>query len=141
MSCTGCEARDRTIADLTEELAAWKDYGPREMVTEGALARREAWRRVLGLSNSEAVLLLTLVDRAGVVLSRDALLDRHLANRVVSRSEEPEAKIIDVYLCRLRIKLRAHGVTGAIRNRYGVGYFIEVEAAERLRAMVGEVAA
>lgn len=140
MTCAGCEARDRTIAGLTEELAAWKDYGG----DNGApLERRWLWRKQFGLTNAEAAVLIALVDRDGALLTRAAAMQAHLSSFVTPRTsaDEPDQKIIDVYVCRIRKLLRPWFPENIILNSFGLGYFMLAAPARALKSIVGEVEA
>lgn len=81
----------------------------------------------LRLTGKEALLLGRLL-RGGVVTKNaamDALYD--------ASQDEPELKIIDVFICKLRGKLRPFGV--AIDTRWGVGY----EMSPTMRALYAEL--
>ena len=76
--------------------------------------------KALPLTRKEYQMLHLLLLRKGSVLSKDAFLN-HLYGGV----DEPEAKIIDVFVCKLRRKLEAAGIKGAsIETIWGQGYVI-----------------
>ncbi|MGR3320382.1 MAG: winged helix-turn-helix domain-containing protein [Pseudooceanicola sp.] len=67
----------------------------------------------------ELVEMLTLAD--GRLVSRDAIM-----TRLYGWEDEPEAKIIDVYICRIRAKLATlDAPRGLIATRVGHGYRID----------------
>ena len=64
-----------------------------------------------------------LCQRQGVVLSKEAFLDHLYAGR-----DEPETKIIDVFVCKLRKKLSvASGGTNYIETVWGRGYRLRAQ--------------
>jgi len=91
------------------------------IVSAGALrvdrARREAHAggRALELRTKEFDLLATLVENAGIVLTREQLLDR-----VWGYSFYGETRTVDVHVQHLRAKLAGSGV--GIQTVRGVGY-------------------
>ena len=65
-------------------------------------------------------ILELLCQRQGVVLSKEAFLDHLYAGR-----DEPETKIIDVFVCKLRKKLsEASGGRNYIETVWGRGYVL-----------------
>lgn len=50
-------------------------------------------------------------------------------------SDEPDTKIIDVYICKIRQKLKPYGIE--IMTIWGIGYFIEEPRRKELRALYG----
>ena len=74
----------------------------------------------LSLTRKEYQILHLLLLRKGTVLSKDTFLN-HLYGGV----DEPEAKIIDVFICKLRRKLEQAGMEGVhIETIWGQGYVI-----------------
>ncbi len=68
-------------------------------------------------------ILELLCQRQGVVLSKEALLDHLYAGR-----DEPETKIIDVFVCKLRKKLNeASGGQHYIETVWGRGYMLRAQ--------------
>lgn len=101
-----------------------------------ALTPPRSLRLGVRLSPGEDCMLRTLLARSPNVVTRDALL---LATRRHDRSTkgEPAIKTVDVWIFRIRRKLtRVAPVT--IANHWGVGYSLDRESAERLRALAGE---
>ncbi|MCC8483599.1 MAG: response regulator transcription factor [Rickettsia endosymbiont of Labidopullus appendiculatus] len=73
------------------------------------------------LTNKEYAILELLVLRRGTVLNKEMFLD-HLYSSV----DEPEIKIIDVFVCKLRKKLAdAAGGTNYIDTVWGRGYMLK----------------
>ena len=68
----------------------------------------------------EYLILELLCQRQGVVLSKEVFLDHLYAGR-----DEPETKIIDVFVCKLRKKLtEASGGKNYIETVWGRGYML-----------------
>lgn len=87
-------------------------------------------QRQFGLSRTEAILLCALAD--GRVHGKDHLLDVVHGNRP---DEPPGVKIVDVYVCKIRQKLR--GTAIEVRTVWGSGYDV-ADLAPLRRAMAGE---
>jgi two-component system, cell cycle response regulator CtrA len=71
------------------------------------------------LTGKEYAIVELLVLRKGMVLTRGALLS-HLYGGL----DEPEAKIIDVFICKLRKKLAQAGAGQLVGNVWGQGYIV-----------------
>ena len=69
------------------------------------------------LTKKEYQIAEILALRKGVVLSKEAILD-HLYGGL----DEPNPKIIDVFICKIRKKLQALGVEDFIETNWGRGY-------------------
>jgi two-component system cell cycle response regulator CtrA len=78
----------------------------------------------LHLTGKEYQLLEALMMRQRI-MTKEALLD-HLYGGI----DEPEVKIIDVFICKVRKKLRERGVADIIQTVWGRGYHIAAEAQE-----------
>lgn len=75
----------------------------------------------LNLTRKEFDLLEALASQKGRTLNKEAILERIYGGR-----DEPQPKIIDVFVCKLRKKLAdALGGDGVIRTVWGQGYTIE----------------
>lgn len=73
----------------------------------------------VALTSKEYSILELLIMRKGMVLTKDAFL-----NHLYGGIDEPEIKIIDVFVCKLRKKLNNAGVSGVIETVWGRGYMI-----------------
>jgi two-component system cell cycle response regulator CtrA len=93
--------------------------------------------RVLGvpikLTGKEYLILELLILRAGSIITKGKFLD-HL----YSGTEEPEPKVINVFICKIRQKLKLAGVINLISTAWGHGYIIR-EMALRRRSPEGIV--
>ena len=81
--------------------------------------------RPVHLTGKEYAILELLVMRKGMVLTKEAFLN-HLYNGM----DEPEMKIIDVFICKLRKKLAQAGAGSLIGTVWGRGYTIRDPSAE-----------
>ena len=75
--------------------------------------------RGIHLTGKEYSILELLVLRKGMVLTKEAFL-----NHLYGGMDEPEVKIIDVFVCKLRKKLARAGAEGIIGTIWGRGYMI-----------------
>ena len=82
----------------------------REVVVDG---------QVVHLTGKEYAILELLVLRKGMVLTKEAFL-----NHLYGGMDEPEMKIIDVFICKLRKKLALAGADHLIGTVWGRGYMI-----------------
>ena len=69
------------------------------------------------LTGKEYAILELLTLRKGAVLTKEAFL-----NHLYGGMDEPEAKIIDVFICKLRKKLAVAGADNLIGTVWGRGY-------------------
>ncbi|HSU06206.1 MAG TPA: response regulator transcription factor [Acetobacteraceae bacterium] len=77
------------------------------------------------LTGKEYAILELLVLRKGMVLTKEAFL-----NHLYGGMDEPEMKIIDVFVCKLRKKLAMAGAEHLIGTVWGRGYMIREPAVE-----------
>jgi two-component system cell cycle response regulator CtrA len=71
------------------------------------------------LTGKEYAILELLVLRKGMVLTKEAFL-----NHLYGGMDEPEVKIIDVFICKLRKKLAQAGADNLIGTVWGRGYMV-----------------
>jgi two-component system, cell cycle response regulator CtrA len=71
------------------------------------------------LTGKEYAILELLVLRKGMVLTKEAFL-----NHLYGGMDEPEMKIIDVFICKLRKKLALGGADDLIGTVWGRGYML-----------------
>lgn len=74
-----------------------------------------------GLTATESKMFMALLG--GRLVSKEMLLSRLYFDRA---DDAPEIKIVDVYICKLRRKLRPFGV--AILTEWGAGYRLDVDS-------------
>lgn len=77
------------------------------------------------LTGKEYSILELLVLRKGMILTKEAFL-----NHLYGGMDEPEMKIIDVFICKLRKKLAQAGAGNLIGTVWGRGYTIRDSSAE-----------
>ncbi|MGC8475428.1 MAG: response regulator transcription factor CtrA [Acetobacteraceae bacterium] len=75
------------------------------------------------LTGKEYAILELLVLRKGMVLTKEAFL-----NHLYGGMDEPEMKIIDVFVCKLRKKLALAGAGNVIGTVWGRGYTVREPA-------------
>ena len=80
------------------------------------------------LTGKEYAILELLVLRKGMVLTKEAFL-----NHLYGGMDEPEVKIIDVFICKLRKKLSQAGANNFIGTVWGRGYMLRDPAASASR--------
>lgn len=79
----------------------------------------------VSLTGKEYAILELLMLRKGMVLTKEAFL-----NHLYGGMDEPEAKIIDVFVCKLRKKLAAAGAPNVIGTVWGRGYTVRDQPAQ-----------
>jgi two-component system cell cycle response regulator CtrA len=82
--------------------------------------------RQVHLTGKEYAILELLVLRKGMVLTKEAFL-----NHLYGGMDEPEMKIIDVFVCKLRKKLAQAGADGLIGTVWGRGYMLREPSGEQ----------
>ncbi len=103
-------------------------------LTVGSLVVRQDRREVtvagreVRVTGKEFAILELLVLRKGSVLTKDAFL-----NHIYGGLDEPEAKIIDVFICKLRKKLALAGADNLISTVWGRGYMMKDPAESGFR--------
>jgi two-component system cell cycle response regulator CtrA len=75
--------------------------------------------RVVDLTGKEYAILELLVLRKGMILTKEMFL-----NHLYGGMDEPEVKIIDVFICKLRKKLAKAGADGVVGTIWGRGYIV-----------------
>lgn len=82
------------------------------------------------LTGKEYSILELLVLRKGMVLTKEAFL-----NHLYGGMDEPEMKIIDVFICKLRKKLAQAGAPNLIGTVWGRGYMVRDPSGDGPRAL------
>ena len=93
------------------------NLGSREVTVDGTTVH---------LTGKEYAILELLALRKGVVMTKEAFL-----NHLYGGIDEPEVKIIDVFICKLRKKLAQAGATDLIGTVWGRGYVLRDPAGSR----------
>ena len=119
--------------DLAARLEAVEDENDllRERVKqlEEVLGFRFLPPAIWGLTGSEAAVVGCLLARD--LATKEAL---HLATQRSGADEPSEPKIVDVYICKVRKKLRRFGIE--ITTRWGVGYELTPEMKAHARTFI-----
>jgi hypothetical protein len=128
------------VAELQDEVAAWRDYfkDDRATLRRDRLvdALRKAYPKFSG--RDSVSMLLHMAGRPGRVLSKNLLLDAICDDL----NETPDIKIVDVYVCKLRPALNALlNQEPCIVTHWGHGYSVPEDVAAALLAIVAEPAA
>jgi two-component system cell cycle response regulator CtrA len=95
------------------------DLGAREASVAG---------RPVHLTGKEYAILELLILRKGMVMTKEAFL-----NHLYGGMDEPEVKIIDVFVCKLRKKLHQAGCEELIGTVWGRGYVLRDPAQGTIR--------
>ena len=88
------------------------------------------------LTGKEYAILELLVLRRGMVLTKEAFL-----NHLYGGLDEPEMKIIDVFICKLRKKLADAGADNLIATVWGRGYMMRDPASHAALSVAGALSA
>jgi two-component system cell cycle response regulator CtrA len=78
------------------------------------------------LTPKETAILEVMMLRRGAIVTKASLL-----TQLYGGADEPESKIIDVFICKLRKKLEQAGAVGYIGTAWGHGYVLSVPMARR----------
>jgi DNA-binding winged helix-turn-helix (wHTH) protein len=73
-------------------------------------------------------------DVLGILLRRQVMTHTQLFEAIWGGDSERSIKIVEVVVCKLRAKLRPHGIE--IRTEHGVGYFVPPESKATARAQI-----
>ncbi|MBV8096705.1 MAG: response regulator transcription factor [Acetobacteraceae bacterium] len=84
------------------------------------------------LPNKEYHLLKLLAIRKGIPVTKERILDY-----IYGGMDEPEAKIIDVFIHRLRKRLHEAGAVGLITTVWGRGYMLRENSAPAALEVIG----
>ena len=87
--------------------------------------------RPVHLTGKEYAILELLVLRKGMVLTKEAFL-----NHLYGGMDEPEMKIIDVFICKLRKKLAIAGAGDMIGTVWGRGYMVRDQSTQANQGVV-----
>jgi two-component system cell cycle response regulator CtrA len=82
----------------------------------------------LPLTGKEFALLQLLMLRKNMVMTKDAIL-----NQLYGGMDEPEVKIVDVFVCKIRKKLAGVGLGNFIGTVWGRGYTVRDQAGDSAR--------
>lgn len=123
---------DVVLAQLDQARSTIEALRSRIEVMEAALLGTDPMPLVLRLTPHESLLLAFLLQREQA--SKDQILSALYSLR--PDGDEPEMKIIDVYVCKIRKKLKPFGLE--IVTLRGLGYAVPKVAKDRIRALMDE---
>lgn len=127
------------VAELEDELAAWKAYGGAAAPDADDATRRFGASRWLRARDRRAgtpacvSILLALLARPGQVVSREALM-RATRAPDADVDDTPETKVVDVQIVGVRRALASVGVE--IQTVWGVGFRIPEADAETAEGLI-----
>ena len=130
---------NRRVVELENELEAWKAHAREASLgtSEDLMLRaNNPWK----LTWKELSVLFAIMRRPHGV-NRGQMMNAIYG--VIDPGEQPEIKIIDVFVCKLRRKLREAGPEdcriprGAISTIWGRGYKLDDDARKRLIEIIG----
>ena len=125
-------------SEMSELFALRREVGALRDALEamrGALAS-DAGVKIIELAKltySERMLLGLLMRRHRA--TKDQMMTMLYADRP---DEEPDSKILDVMICKMRKKLSPHGIE--IRTIHGAGYELPPTSREKIKALMAEAA-
>lgn len=82
-------------------------------------------------------LLAMLLKRE--VVTRDGALVAIYSGMPNTWDKDPDPKIIDVFICKLRVRLRKYGIK--VSCKWGLGYFMDGENKRKLRELIAQTRA
>lgn len=108
----------------------------REQIRNLKIPSDDLWTyiRAFKLTHMEARFLAVLVQHGS--RTKEQIYHACYGQRI--DKDQPEPKIIDVFVCKLRAKLKPHGVE--ILTRWGYGYELSTEGREKVKKLAAEVA-
>lgn len=122
--CTGDHLHAQIVALVRRgrgQPRAVLQWGPLELDLNAAIARVRG--KPLHVTAKEFILLETLLLRVGQCVHKEALMQALYSGR-----DEPEIKIVDVLVCKLRKKLVAVGIGRMIETNWARGYSVSPPA-------------
>jgi len=119
----------RRVDLLEEELDIAK-----ERIRSLAVAKEfdRSFTVAFGLTGGENQILSCLLARENA--TKEQIMHEIYANRI---DDAPQTKIIDVYVCKLRKKLKKHGVD--IATAWGSGYYMTKEMKDLTRSIAANI--
>ena len=114
--CTTCGSALPEFGGIT------LDHGRGEVRYKGKFIRN--------LTGSEWAVFRLLMDANGRTLSKESILQGAYQLTAFADKDLPEIKIIDVYICKLRKKIKPLGLN--IETSWGRGYYLEEPVHEHI---------
>lgn len=114
------------LVTIIEDLEVKLDHHKRELGIHRDDSITAAFHRSWHLTGKEAALLAALYARKGALMSSDSLMDALYGDRF----EMPEIKIVQVFVCKVRRKLRLHMNCDPIDTHWGRGFSLSTAGVE-----------
>lgn len=126
------DVRSASLTELVNLRAALDNA--QATIRQLSTSAREGDSEFMGVAKMtrNEVLLISALARRGK-MTKSALYDALYSLR--HADEQPEPKIVDVFICKLRKKLGRHGIS--IRTVWGHGYELTADNVAKLRALAG----
>lgn len=83
---------------------------------------RYGGKMVSALTGQEYLIFATLLRARGRVIKKEYMMEELYSMKVIADSEVPDMKIVDVFVCKLRKKLRLIGLD--IVTIWGLGWYL-----------------
>ena len=99
---------------------------------ETELGLRNEVPPILGIPRNMGRLLAMLLKRE--VVTREGAVLAIYSGMQNAWGKEPDPKIIDVFVCKLRVRLRKYGIK--VSCKWGLGYFMDGENKRKLRELI-----
>lgn len=90
-----------------------------------------------GIPRNMSALLTMLLKRE--IITREGALLAIYSGMPNTWDKEPDPKIIDVFVCKLRVRLRKYGVR--VSCKWGLGYYIDGANKRKLRELIARTRA
>lgn len=125
---------DRMSADQLRDHVRHLQYRIEELEGVVGLGEGQFLSPELGLTAIEGRLLGVLL-KAPAVMTKEGLLDALYGLK--PDQDQPDIKIIDVFVCKVRKKIGHRGLK--IETAWGKGYYIDAENKARLNALIADM--
>jgi two-component system, cell cycle response regulator CtrA len=89
---------------------------------------------MIGIPRNMERLLAMLLKRE--VVTRDGALLAIYSGMPNTWDKEPDPKIIDVFICKLRTRLKKYGIK--VSCKWGLGYFMDGDNKKKLRELIAQ---
>lgn len=104
---------------------------------EGELGITADLPPILGFTRNMGRLLNMLLKRE--VVTREGAVLAIYSGMPNTWDKEPDPKIIDVFICKLRTRLKKYGIK--VSCKWGLGYFMDGENKRKLRELIAQTRA
>lgn len=149
MTCPNCAVLRAKLDEATDELKAWQAYDA-DAQGDPAMDRLARWRAALGCGHGPVLVVMALVDAAGRIVAKTALIRATRASPAVNQaSEDVSYNLVSVQLSKARVAIRRLAAAGrlpasfdtaeaGIKSHWGMGASIAPEHARALSVLAGD---